>query len=361
MICFINRSTVDYDVRLQKYVQSCIDTNTDYIVISWDRTKQCSKVYPNEYQYKVNCPYGTGRKNKLAMIGWAFYVIYHLLFKINRYKVIHACNVENAMLAYPFKLFGKKVIFDVYDSVNIRLERFLIRKLDKLILPHSRRFEQIGCEMELMNKMFIVENVPQLRIPVDEKDSVEFPNTIHLSYVGVMQKKIRGLENLLELVKSNEQFILNIAGVGDGFDEILLRASAECNRIKYYGKVQYSDALKIMKNSDFIVALYYTCAKIHKYASPNKYYESLYLGKPLITSKDTLVGSRVVGDNTGYVVGDSLKDLEELFSDVSSISFANDYIKKKNNCNSLWKKDYDNYYADVIVKGYHDVINDMIK
>lgn len=360
MICYINRSTVDYDIRLQKYVQSCIDSKVDYIVISWDRMKQNKNVYANEVQYKIKCPYGEGRKNIWANIGWCFFVFYQLLINIRKYKVIHACNVENALLAYLFKFFGKKLIIDIYDSVNINIERFLIKKFNAFILPHPKRFEQLECDRKLLHKMFIVENVPQLKITLEEKDCIKFPGKINLSYVGVLQKNIRGLENILTMVKNDEKFILNIAGVGDGFDEILKQASLECKRIKYYGKVQYSDALKIMKNSDFILALYYTCIETHKYASPNKYYEALYLEKPIITSENTLVGSRVIVDNIGYVVKDSLEDLVNVFSNISTKEFLDNYMTKKNNCRVLWNERYKNYYFNVIVRDYHELIKEVI-
>ena len=57
MICYINRSTVDYDVRLNRYVQACKETGTPYFVIGWDRMLNAKYVDENEYQLKVYCPY----------------------------------------------------------------------------------------------------------------------------------------------------------------------------------------------------------------------------------------------------------------------------------------------------------------
>ena len=128
MICFINRSTVDYDVRLQKYVQACLETNTQYCVISWDRVKNCTKVYPCEYQYKTYAPYGFVLKNLFPLIGWVVY-LWWMLFKLRRqYMVIHACNLENCIMAYPFRLLGKKIVMDIYDSVDIKKESRLAKE-----------------------------------------------------------------------------------------------------------------------------------------------------------------------------------------------------------------------------------------
>lgn len=358
MICYINRSTVEYDVRLQKYVTSCIDTSTNYIVISWDRTNNCTKKYPNEYQYKVQCPYGAGRQHLFAMIGWVFFVIYHLIRHITKYKVIHACNIENTVIAAPFKLFGKKIIIDIYDSVNTKLERTYIKWCNLLILPHLKRAEQIGCQ-DYNHKTFIVENVPHFDLLTPNISIPNFSQKIRLSYVGVMQRNIRGLENLIEFVKKNDNIELNIAGVGDGFENMLTIVAKECNRIIYHGKVNYAKALSIMSESDFIVALYYTSAKTHIYASPNKYYESLYLGKPIITSKDTLVGARVQEHNTGYVIGDTYDDLIDLFRNINNNSFIDEYLHKCKNCISIWNNAYHDYYNTTIKKRYHEIIKSL--
>ena len=350
MICYINRSTVDYDIRLQKYVQACIDTNTPYCVIGWDRVRNCSKVYPNEYQYRAYSPYGNGLRSFFPLLGWAFFVLYHLFRQRKSYKVIHACNIENYLVAYPAKLFGKKLVLDIYDSIESKIETEVAKACDALILPSTHRLEEINvCRSEL-KKYLEVENVPVFRTNINKKGEIEFPNIIHLSYVGVLQRRIRGIENLLSLVDKDQRFILDIAGIGDGLDDEIIELSRINKRIRYYGKVDYNTALQIMNGSNFIVALYYLSCRAHKYASPNKYYESLFLSKPVITSKGTLVGNSVLQYNTGYVIDDTKEALQKLFSQVNTEMFKNDYIEKKRNCAHRWKNVYSSYF-DKVTKG----------
>ena len=202
--------------------------------------------------------------------------------------------------------------------------------------------EQIGISKDKVENLFIVENAPtlnyELRPLKPRKD-----DKIHLSYVGTFQKKIRGIEHLLQLVKQDNRFVLDIAGTGDELDSVVKEYAAECNRIIFHGKVLYDEALELMHNSDFIVALYYLSITVHKYASPNKFHESLFLGRPIITSKDTLVGARVEAANTGYVVDDTLEGLASVFDGYGTESYLIKYREKCKNCGQLWENNYKNY------------------
>lgn len=360
MVCFVRRSTIDYDIRLKKYVDACVETRTQYIAITWDRQKNCTNVFPNEIQYKVTAPYGAKWKNFFALIGWQVFMFWQLLINWSKYRVIHACNLEVFIFVLPFRLFGKKIVFDIYDSVKENLETKVAKYADVLILPHENRLEQIQLKKDDVKSFLEVENVPQIKNDIKEKSNVDFPIKIHLSYVGILEAKFRGLENLLEFVFADDRFVLNIAGTGAL--EVLVKEYADkCDRIVYHGKVLYSHGLEIMNNSDFIVAIYYSWRPRHKYASPNKFYESLCLGKPIITSKDTLVGLQVESENTGYVIDDNPESFKKLFKEIDTDSFKEEYKTKSNNCCVLWRDKYSEYFNNKLKDEYINVINGLNK
>lgn len=358
MVCFVRRSTIDYDIRLKKYVDACVETRTQYIAITWDRQKNCTNVFPNEIQYKVTAPYGAKWKNFFALIGWQVFMFWQLLINWSKYKVIHACNLEVFIFVLPFRLFGKKVVFDIYDSVKENLEAKVAKYADILILPHEKRLEQIHLKKHDVKCFFEIENVPQIITDIQEKGDVEFPEKIHLSYVGILEAKLRGLENLLELVYADNRFVLDIAGTG-ALEVLVKEYVDKCDRIVYHGKVIYSQGLEIMNNSDFIVAIYYSWRPRHKYASPNKFYESLCLGKPIITSKNTLVGYQVESENTGYVVDDNPESFKTLFESTVDSVFFNEYKIKAKNCRNLWEGKYSKYFNDKLKIDYIELIHNL--
>ena len=210
-----------------------------------------------------------------------------------------------------------------------------------------------------IDKLLVVENVPVFSGEIWPKENIEFPDKIHLSYVGVFEKEIRGIENLLELVRKDDRFVLDIAGVGGGLEEVVKANAIFCKRIVYHGQVDYNTALRIMNGSDFIVALYYPANKYHVYASPNKYYESLYLRKPVITSKNTLVGHSVEEKNTGYTVYHTIGDLENLFASIHQPEFRDSYIRKAENCRDVWNSSFRNYFRDALCGDYIQTLKNL--
>lgn len=357
MICFLRRSTIDYDIRLRKYIEACKANGVDYIAICWDRLLN-SQPDEHEYQLKCSAPYGGGFKNIIALIRWIFFSYFQLFKHWRRYKVIHACNLETYIFVLPLKLFGKKLILDIYDSVNASLEHKLAKKADLLILPHKERLKQISLSEDQVRRLLVVENVPHFKtedLPSVSRGKNE--NIIRLSYVGVLEQNIRGIENLLDVVAHNPRLHLNIAGVGGGLEQKIEEYANKCNRITYWGKVDYVTALEIMKNSDLIMALYYKIQQAHIYASPNKFYESLFLSTPIVTSHGTLVGTQVEDINSGYTIGDRYEDLTEFFENF----IWDSYETKGMNCSNEWNKRYKNYQSETIGGEYLSEITEIAK
>lgn len=351
MICFIKRCALESDPRMQKYVTACKESKIDYFLLTWDRLCDVKSNDPNEICYRKYAPFGNGLKNLVGLLGWILFVELHLLLKITKYKIIHASNFDSYMLAYPFKIFGKKVIFDVYDSSSFKSEKKKAAKADLLILPHERRLDKMGLTPNEVKNLLIIENAPVFKNSVEGKKSDNLSEKIHLSYVGTFESNIRGLENVLDIVLRDERFIFEIAGSG-GLEPMVNKYVSKCERIKYHGKVAYSEALKIMRGSDFIVALYYLMAPAHKWACPNKICESLFLGVPVITSKGTLVGADVESGNTGYTVEDNKDSFLAIFDDFGSADFTIDYLNKVANCRKQWEDRYKNYYVDNLLGKY---------
>jgi len=295
----------------------------------------------------------------LNLIGWCCFVVWQLCKNLRSIQVIHACNVDSAILAYPFKLLGKKLVFDIYDSERPYIaERYIAKKADVLLLPHRKRLEQIHIVESDAKHVLEVENVPSFHDLLHSNRRLN-SDKIKLAYVGVFEKNDRGIENLLRFVKDNPFFTLDIAGVGGGLEEMVAQFCSECDRICYHGQVSYDKALAIMAESNFIMALYYPSNPAHKYASPNKYYESLFLGVPIVSSKDTLVGEQIEVNNTGYTIGDNIDDLKELFKDIDD-SFCESYDEKSRNCKMIWAKYYSNYYKEVIIGNYINKVKQLM-
>lgn len=90
----------------------------------------------------------------------------------------------------------------------------------------------------------------------------------------------------------------------------------------------------------------------HILAAPNKYYEGLALGRPVITTVGTLVGDKVNKYDTGYCIDEQYESLDKLISDIDRI----DISSKSLNASDLWNNTYKDYVKNFMETEYIDFI-----
>ena len=152
----------------------------------------------------------------------------------------------------------------------------------------------------------------------------------------------------MKSVARNQKVLLNIGGFGV-LDKLVQDYARKYKNIQYWGRVDYGEGQAIMKNSDLMVAMYYLTSPLHKFAAPNKYYESLFLTVPMITTQNTLVGSKVKKYDTGFVLDETEEAIENL---IKKIDLKEEIEIKRNNCENTWKKIYSSYYKDFMETEY---------
>ncbi|MFA5603119.1 MAG: glycosyltransferase, partial [Bacilli bacterium] len=87
-------------------------------------------------------------------------------------------------------------------------------------------------------------------------------------------------------------------------------STEKTENIKYYGRVNYSEALKMYSTCDIMFAIYDPTVPNHRYSAPNKVYEAMMLGKPIIVSKGTGVDKIVEKEKIGICIDYTEKDLQ---------------------------------------------------
>ena len=105
----------------------------------------------------------------------------------------------------------------------------------------------------------------------------------------------RLLPELLQVVKENPRVELHIGGFGE-LEEMVSNFAKTSENIFYYGKMPYKEVLELEKKCDVMTAIYDPTILNHQYAAPNKFYEAIMLGKPIIMVKNT-GWDKVVEDN----------------------------------------------------------------
>lgn len=369
MVIIIRCKDIDTDSRVLKYVTFLRNNNIDYRIISWNRTNNRSfDEYTINYDYNSSYNLG-GWKAVKGRIQWMRFVVKTLKsLNVDDSTVIHACDLDAAFPAVFFKKHFKKqikVIFDIFDWFSATLsnqnrlivnafsvmEKYCINNSDCVIICEEERRSQIPYKID-ENSLYILPNIPNFNsrdfLIYDEALRFE-NNNITVSYVGGLY----GERCLDELISIAEEGLINllIAGFGDKkIEERLL--NQKLKNIKFFGKVQYEQGLNIMYNSDVIYAMYSKSNPNHLFAAPNKYYESMFLGKPIVSTKGINMERKIMMNNMGYVSDEDINNIKQCLTSLS----IEDLRLKGENAYHLWETKYNNYISNFLEKEYKSIL-----
>ena len=97
--------------------------------------------------------------------------------------------------------------------------------------------------------------------------------------------------------------------------------------------MKYDEVLKLEDKCDILFATYNPDVPNHKYSAPNKVYEAMALGKPIVVCKDTGVDDIVVNNKIGF----SIKyNAQEFYEVIKSIDYK-EYEEISSRCKILYK------------------------
>ena len=359
MLVFLRSTDCHPDSRLQKYTDYMDHNNKSYHVVGWDRYLKVEDAERYTY-YHRDAKHGQGVKNLLSMFFFNWFILRYLWKHRKEFNIIHACDFDTIMPAIIMKLlFRKRVIYDIFDwfvdsrnfnnkilkSIILSLEKFCLKRADVVVICDEERILQLN---HVPKVLWVLPNIPHFnQSELQLESTTDGQESLVLSYVGVLSDD-RGIDNLLEVVKTMPDIKLNIAGFGI-LEPKVKAYSEKYENIHFYGSVPYPVGLNIMNQSDIIVAFYEKKVKNNIYAAPNKYYESLFLQKPLLTTAGTAVGNKVEKYRTGFAIEEDINSLRTFLSDFSKNEF---YFEMLSNAATLWSSQYVQY-VDVFMHNYY--------
>ena len=350
---------------MEKYISFLKENHIDYMVYGWDRNQTGAQRDDTEYyQRKVGYVVG-GFKAAYNRLFWFVFLIQKLRKSVDSNTLIHACDIDTAFPAALYKfIFNKEavVLFDVFDWLSA-----MSAKSNPLLLNVIKRIE--GFTLKYVNKVFICEEERRCQIPENEKydisvlpnipmvkdtDQVRIidkqysfdKNLPTLSYVGWFSYG-RFIEELLQLARKGKINLL-IAGYGNEEIENACNSLKKRDNFKFFGRVAYNDGLRIMYNSDIIYAMYCKVEPNHYYAAPNKFYECMLLGKPILTTKGIIIGDKVEKLGIGYTIEETTECLENLVENLDK----EDIKKKADAALQMWETTYSNYTRNFLNSVY---------
>jgi glycosyltransferase involved in cell wall biosynthesis len=317
-ILFIRSNPIDPDPRVEKAASALSGAGYRVTILGWDRSAGL-----NEYDWvdqvavvrlKIKADYGTGMQNFPALLRWQWGSLKWLIRHHVDYDVIHACDFDTVIPALVMKLAGKKkVVYDIFDFYADHLRatpewiKGLVRYIDEkcigwvdgVILVDEARRQQI--QRAKPKRYVVVYNTPaDVRAEIKHSEA-SFPAiTFRLVYIGLLQVE-RGILEILQVLKHHPEWHLSLAGFGG--DEALIRDQfAGLENVTWHGRIGYKDSLALSSQADVLFATYDPAILNHRYASPNKVFEAMMLGKPIVVARGTNVDRIIEENQCGLVV-----------------------------------------------------------
>ena len=348
--------------RVSKYVDFYRDKKLNYTVVGWDRN--CEGLKKDNFDF-FKCRAGVNVGGFKAVVNhcrWMLFV-FRYLKKKESVSFVHACDLNSAFPAAIYKKFFSRDVILIFDSCDWfsanfsnnkflsyifeKMEKFTCDVADELIICEKERRNQIL--FELKKNPLVLPNIPSIDLTQLEERTKTYHfdnNWPTLAYFGGFTED-RFLRELLELVKT-EKINLLIASYGAKGIESQCKQISTLKNVQYFGKLDMKTGLQMCMDADVIYAMYCKVNKNHIYAAPNKYYEAMFLGKAIITTKGTILEKKVLENNTGFVIEENIEELKVLLNNITKETAA---IKGKN-AKLIWERHYSNYVNSFFDKEY---------
>lgn len=353
-VCILRSNPVKPDSRVEKEAWALAKAGYDVYILGWDRDPEVPECHDIVEVANVRIPitrlghkatYGEGMKNLWAYLAFQFHMRQWL--KKHDFDIVHACDFHTAFFSIGVaKRKSSKFIFDIFDFLYGEpkglLQRF-VKKVQLMIIDRAdatiicteeRRHQIVGSTPR---KLAVIHNTPSVAQFKQWGRKTKRTERTKLVYVGVFAKT-RLLKEIAEAVSGMPNVELHIGGFGildDFFDDMADRF----DNIYYYGRLSYDQTLSLEDECDIILAAYDPSIENYRFAAPNKFYESLMLGKPVIMARGTGMSEVVAEKGIGELIE---------FSKEGFIDGVNRLIERKDEwplIESRMKEIYRNQYC----------------
>ncbi|MGE4340855.1 MAG: glycosyltransferase [Pigmentiphaga sp.] len=363
MIVFIRSYLIRTDSRLHRYFRVLDSEKLPWKAIAWDRTGTEAEDARCTWYRRVS-PVGGGWRNFGRILAWNAFAFRTLWRRRREVSVVHAVDLDGALGAAVFAVLSRRpFIFDAFDKYSDTrnltgwparvcdgLERWCMRRARTVLLPDRCREAQHGIAG--WPSIRVIENVPadtpgaaSLR---HEGLARRLDGRLRLVYVGTLEPRHRGLEDLLAAVAERPDRVeLWVAGTGP-LAALFAEQARTLANLRFFGEVPPERALELMGEGDVVVGLYYLSSRNHRYAAPNKYYEHLMLGRPLLTTVGTPPGRRVEEGGTGWAIAEGPAAIAAW---IESLAF-DDATAHGERAARRWDADYADYVVHTLAPVY---------
>ena len=219
-----------------------------------------------------------------------------------RYASVHVINEQLVLLFYPLLYpVRRRVVLDVFDSIFLRVRRQLswLQRLAYglprvLIVTDANRHGLLPARYR--PKAVVVENYPyKFSQPVPKPGRA---GELTIFYNGSMSLS-RGTALLQGLLETHPGVRVKMAGWV--YDEPTRQLSGHPG-VEFLGVITQQESMRVAAGCDYILSLYEPINENNINASPNKIYDAIQAGTPVVINREVKIARWVEENRLGYVM-----------------------------------------------------------
>ncbi len=357
---------IKYDSRCMNLYKSLKERGYEVKVVGFDwLTEDFESVKDEISIYRL-------RKKNLSLtfyLKFSVVMTYRLLF--SRYSICFAEDIYTLPFACIANFFKRgKIIYDsrelfgylagltgrkIIQRLLRLIEKTFIRRAYRVVVTGDMDAEFIKNEYGI-NNIIVVRNLPfykkidaaydfRGKYGIDEKKKI-------LLYQGMIHHG-RGLKIMFDQLKNTDKFVLVILGHGDNYEyyKNLSVESGIDKKVIFAGKVGQENLLNYTAGADAGISLIENISLSYYYALPNKLFEYIAAGIPVIASNLPQMKRIIEEYKVGIIVDPSdavslSAELRKFYEDEAA------YAEFKKNCAKAaeelnWQKEIENLFSEI--------------
>lgn len=313
-VIYVRATGIYADSRATKEILALSEIAEKVIVLAWDRTgcsaEKCSEIF-RDYPgvcfrfFPQKLSGSIGMKNIGILLKWLRWINAELKL-IGVADAVHACDLNTVLGTLPFVFkTGCRLVYDIYDyyadshvlppgtrGLVAKLENSIISRSDVTIICTEERRAQIAGSHP--RKLLVIHNSPDVEKPAETEVKFDYV------YCGVMNGG-RLIQEILDLYPQNSDLRFLFAGSGV-HAQTARQLSEQYEHFHFAGSLPYSEVLELEKQAAVFSAIYSPVSRNHQLCAPNKFYEALAFGKPVIVCEGTGIDRLVEAHGIGSVI-----------------------------------------------------------
>lgn len=298
------------DNRVHKVATTLINNNYEVTLVG--------RKLPNSFDLERN--YTTYRLSLLFSKGPFFYIEYnirlffYLLFK--KVDILVANDLDTLLANYIVSVIRrKKIIYDSHEYFtevpelkNRKIVKKIWQSLEKFIVPKLKRTYTVSESIaEILNKKYnadfkVIRNLPNY-IANRKMTNIFVTDKKIIIYQGALNVD-RGIELVIKAMKFIENAIFAIIGDGDITQSLKDLANTEgvAEKVLFIGKVPFEKLLDYTQSADLGISLEDDSNLNYHYSLPNKLFDYIQAGIPVIVFNLPDMKKIVTNYNVGEVL-----------------------------------------------------------